>query len=113
MSDGASQVVVGDENGRVFLRFPDPKAWIAFDPDNARLVAEAMARAAYKAHYGRDAPADRSVLGQQVKARVTDEIHDTMVQRIALMLNSMRENRQFSNGQLALILVDRIFSDVL
>jgi hypothetical protein len=113
MSDGASQIAIGVEKGRAVMRFPEPKVWIAFDGQNAQQVAEALARAAYEAHYGRPPPDDRSFIAGQVKARVTGQIRDQMVTRINLILHSLREKKTVSNGMLAMELVDRILSDVL
>lgn len=113
MSDGATQVAVGCENGRAVLRFPRPIDFAAFDPENGRLVAEALARACYEAHYGRPPPDNVSAVGTSVRAKATSEMRDRMVNRIALMLGSMRENKGVTNGRLALELVDRIFADVL
>lgn len=112
-SDGATQVAIGVEKGRVVMRFPKPLAFAAFDNANAMQVAEAMSRAAYKAHHGREPPSDVNMVAERVKQRVTAEVRDRMVTRINLILTSQREKKTVSNGHLAMELVDRILSDVL
>lgn len=115
MSDdaGKTSVAIGVENGRAVLRFPNPLTFAAFDPENARRVAEALGRAAYEARYGKPPPDGASVLAGEVRSRVTAELRDRMVTRVALMLGSLRENHAVTNGRLAMELVDRMFADAL
>jgi hypothetical protein len=110
MSDGKTNIAIGDENGRVFLRFQKPMAWIALDPQNAFDIGEAIARAAHKARFG-ETPTDSAYLAQQVKARLTDQLRDRLIINISTMLRSLQEQGK-SPGQMALHVVDTILSEV-
>lgn len=46
LGEGATHVAVGDQGGKVILKFPKPVEWIALDPQIAPLVAEQMIHAA-------------------------------------------------------------------
>lgn len=109
--DGKTEIAIGDEGGRVFLRFKEPIAWVALDPQNAFDIGEAIARAAHKARFGGEAPADSSYLAQQVRARLTDQLRDRLIISISTMLRSLQEQGK-SPGQMALHVVDTILSEV-
>lgn len=40
--EGALAVMIGNENGRVVLRFPKPVAWIGFTPEQAIDIAQSL-----------------------------------------------------------------------
>lgn len=111
VGDGKTEIAIGDEGGKVIMRFPKPIAWCALDPQNAFQIGEAIARAAHVARFGTQPPADGSYLAQQIRSRVTDETRDRMVTRVSVMLQSLRDQNK-SNGQIALQVVDTIFAEV-
>ena len=55
------------------------------------------------------AQSDGSYIAQQVKARITEELRDRMVARVALMLNSIGRK---SHGEQAMMIVDTILAEV-
>lgn len=113
MSESQSNVdiALGVQEGRVVMRWHEPTTIIQFDPQNAFELGEAIARAAHEARFGEVAPADGSYIANQVRARITGEIHDRLVIRASLMLNSLRSSKQ-TNGEVALQLVDVILAEV-
>lgn len=40
--EGALAVMIGNEKGRVVIRFPKPVAWIGFTPEQALAIAETL-----------------------------------------------------------------------
>ena len=46
--EGALALIIGNENGRVILRFPKPVAWIGFTPEQALEIAESLIQNARK-----------------------------------------------------------------
>ena len=46
--EGALAVMVGNESGKVVIRFPKPVAWIGFTPDQALGIAESLITQARK-----------------------------------------------------------------
>ena len=109
--DGKTSIAIKDHGGKVILEFPNPVTWIALDPQNAFEIAEATARAAHTAKFGKAPPDDRSYLAQQVRARLTDELRDRMVVRVRVMLPSLLDNSR-SLDYVARQVVDQIFSEV-
>ena len=108
---GKTHVMVGDEHGQVFLRFPQPMQVLVLDPQNAFTIAEAVARSAHKARFGVDAPTDQSYLAQQVKDRLTDEMRDRMIARVTLLLNNAKTEPK-TPGYWAMQIVDSVFNAV-
>ncbi len=103
MTNGATQVAVGEENGRVILRFPKAVEFAAFDPENARQVGEAMARAAYHLHTGRDAPAGRSALSAELRMR--------LVTRATHIIRNLSDKKMLP-GRIASEVIDSILSEI-
>lgn len=109
---GNVDIAIGiSEGGKVVVRWHQTCNRIDFDPQNAFEIAEALARTAHKARFGEDAPDDVSYLAQQIKSRLTEQLRDKMVTRVALMLTSMRRQDK-TDGYMALQVVDTIFSEV-
>ena len=114
MSEAAAiDVAVGVVEGKVVARWREPMTEIAFDPHNAYTVGEALARAAHEAHYGAapSAAMDRSFIADQIKARITDQIRDAMIMKVASILQSKIERRD-SPGRIALRVVDAVLADI-
>ena len=103
MSDGKTQVVVGEENGRVVLRFPKAIDFVAFDPENARQVGEAMAKAAYHLHTGLTAPQGRSALSAELRMR--------LVTRATHIIRNLTD-KKILPGRISQEVVDSILSEI-
>lgn len=109
---GNVDIAIGiGEGGKVVARWNKPCNRIDFDPQNAFDIAEALARTAHKARFGEDPPDDKSYLAQQIKSRLTEQMRDKMVARVALMLTSMIRKDK-THGYMALQIVDSIFAEV-
>lgn len=102
--DGATELMVLKERGRVVLRFPEPKLWVAMDPENARLIAEAIARAAYETRFGLLAPINgRSALSTHMR--------DKLARRIAIVMQSLIKDGR-DPVYIATQLVEIVFKEV-
>jgi hypothetical protein len=106
-----TELAMGIEDGKVLVRFKDKVAWVAFDPDNAFHVAEAMARLAHEVKFGEKPQTDQSYIAQQVRARLTEDLRDRMVTRVSLMLASLKSQNK-TDGYTAMQIVDTIFAEV-
>ena len=101
--------VIGKE---VVLVFPQPMEVLTFGSENARQFAEIMGRCAYEAHYGKPAPDDmKSMIAQDIRDRLTDELRDRMIARIALIMPQMMEKKK-TPGFIAMELVDIFMREV-
>jgi hypothetical protein len=104
--DGKVEMIVAHEDGKVVQRFKSPQEYVVFDPPNAIAVAEALTAAAFKADTG------LKPVGDTLKASLVQKHRDVLIPRIALMLNSKREDRLLSNGQLSLAIADAWCSEI-
>lgn len=101
--------------GEVVLKFPQPMEVLTFGSENARAFAEIMGRCAYEAHYGKPPPDDMaSVIAQDIRDKLTDQLRDRMIARIALVMPSMLEQLkgQKTPGRIAMELVDIFMREV-
>lgn len=108
---GTTTVAVKDENGRVVLKFPKAVSWCELDPEMARQAAEAMARAAYRCKYRVDPPSHLSALGMEIRARVTQELRNQLVNRMTLIVQSLQDKGRAPNV-IAQELVDQLLARV-
>lgn len=109
---GNVDIAIGiGEGGKVVLQWHHICNRIDLDPQNAFDIAEALARTAHKARFGEDAPSDTNYLAQQIKSRLTEQMRDKMVARVALMLSSMIRQEK-THGYMAMQIVDSIFAEV-
>lgn len=83
--EGTRSVQLSDRDGQVIMHFEKPVRWVALDPMTAGRLAEAMARASYKAVAG-DTPTPR-------KTQILDRIRARLVVRVTRMLESF-DNKQ-------------------
>ena len=111
MSEGTTSVAIKEENGRVVLQFPNPVKWCELEPEMARQAAEAMARAAYRCRYKVDPPDARSALAGEMRQRVTRQIRDTLITRVAVMMRSLQEKGRAPNT-IATEVVDQLLSRI-
>lgn len=75
-------------------------------PQAAMQAAELLANLAFEA--------DTSLkpVGPALKAELVQRHRDKLIPRLSLMLNSLRENRTVSNGQLATQIMDAVCSEI-
>ena len=94
---------IGVAKGKVQLHYPQPVQFIAMDPENARQIAEGIARAAYEARYG--------VKPAELGSRLSEELRVRLVHRVAVVAGSMaREGK--NNMAIAQAVVDVILKEV-
>lgn len=81
-SDGTRTIQISDRDGLCILHFEKPVLWCALDPSTAAAVAEALARASYKAKFG-DVPTTEK------RSQITEQLRVRVQKRVELMLQSM------------------------
>ena len=103
-NEGTRTVQLSDRDGLVILHFEKPVRWVALDPQTASQLAEAMARASYKAVAG-DAPTPQ-------RTQITDMIRARIVNRVTMMIQSFdtRAPRPHPKVQ-ATEIVDRVLQE--
>jgi hypothetical protein len=100
---GATEIAVGDEGGQVVLRFPQAVEWCTLDPETARQVGEAIARAAYHAHTGQTVDPKQFVLSEQVRTR--------LITRVSHVIRSLQDKGRLP-GFIAAEVVDTVLQEV-
>lgn len=100
---------IGEREGQVVIQFSGPVGFVALDPQMAFEVGEKIARAAHGAKFGSAPPFDGSYLAQQVRARVTEDLRDRMVARVAIVMPQLIEKHR-APGHLAMQVVDIVLS---
>jgi hypothetical protein len=101
---GTTTCAVGDRDGQVVLQFPEAVQWAAFDPETARQIGEAMAKAAYKARFGVDP-------GANMKSQLVDQIRTRLHASATQMIRSMINKRDLP-GVIAQEVVDLVLREV-
>lgn len=95
---------IGVVQGKVELQYPEgPRARVVMDSENARQIAEGIAKAAYEARYGTK-PAEGA-------SRLGDELRTRMVARGTLIANTM-VNEGKSNQEIVQAIVDRVMLEL-
>lgn len=113
--DLLAQVVQRD--GKVMLLFsrrheasgdlvPEKTDHYMVDPQGALMIAECLSTMAFEADTG------LKPVGVALKASLVKQHREKLEPRMAVMLNSMRENRVISNKNLARQMIDTIFSEI-
>jgi len=100
---GPTEVGVLSERGKVILRFPEPKLWVAFDPVGARNVADAMTAEADRVQ--------RLITKPERMAYAATRMRDKLITRVTLMLTSMERDRKKPAYQAAHV-VDQVLQAV-
>jgi len=106
---------VGAEKGKAWIRFYTAGAnplTIPMDPQAAFDMGENLARAAHFARHGRANESDSKYVLEQTRNKATAQMHTFLINRFTVMLNSMREDKKWSNHQLATELIDIAFNKV-
>ena len=106
-----TDVAIGVVEGKVVAKWNEPTTQIVFDAQNAFQIGEALARAAHEARFGEKVPSDMSYLQQQIKARVTEELRDKLVTRVAHIIRSTQERKR-TPGFVAMSAVDAVLREV-
>jgi len=106
-------IAVKAQGGSVIFVMPGAVDFVQLDAQTAFNFAEATARAAHEARFGRPPPdgADRSYLAGQVRARLTEQFHARMVRRASLMMNRLAAHN-VTPAKAAADIVDAIFAEV-
>ena len=99
-------IAVKNEGGNVILKFDRDVNYVEIEPQNCLDIVEAMSAAAFEARDG------IKPVGPALKASLIEAHRDKLVPRITLMLAAMREDKKKTDGQVALQLVDVIFSEI-
>ena len=94
---------IGVVKGRVELHFETPRTRVVMDSENARVIAEGIAKAAYEARYGTKPAEGQSRLGEALRER--------MINRGAIVSKSMAESGR-SNRDIVAAMVDIIMSEL-
>ncbi len=113
--DLLAQIVQRD--GKVLLLFsrrhestgelvPEKTDHYMVDPEGALMMAECLSTMAFEADTG------LKPVGDTLKAELVKRHREKLTPRLALMLNTLRENRKYSNAQIAQQLMDAFFSEV-
>ena len=108
---GKTNMMIGVEDGFVFVRYPQPMLAVVMEPQNAFDIGEQLARAAHRARFGEDPPDDRSYLANQIRERLTDEMRSRMINRVIILLNN-RDTNPKTPGYWAMQIVDSVFNAV-
>lgn len=95
---------IGVVNGKVELQYLEgPRARVVMDSENARQIAEGIAKAAYEARYGTKPAEGASQLGEEMRTR--------MVNRVAIVAGSLAEQGK-SNREIAAAVVDIVMTEL-
>jgi hypothetical protein len=76
------------------------------DPEGALTMAECLSTMAFEADTG------LKPVGETLKAELVKKHREKLTPRVALMLNTLRENKRFNNQQITNQLLDAFFSEV-
>jgi len=103
---GEVQMHLAIENGKIRIQFDRDTQLIVFEPANALELCERLADMAYQAR-GSIPVADGAL-----KHELVERNRKTLTTRLALMLNSLREDKSYSTLKLAQVLVDTCLKQV-
>ena len=94
---------VSEDGKDVIWKFSKPTEHLALDPENARQIAEATAKAAYTCKYGLPADSNKSLISEQVRMR--------LITRCTHVIRSLSEKQKLP-GFIASEIVDVILREV-
>jgi hypothetical protein len=95
---------IGVVQGRVELQYLEgPRSRVVMDSENARQIAEGIAKAAYEARHGRKPDESKSNLAEAIRER--------MINRVAIVAGSLAEQGK-SNREIAQTVVDIVMSEL-
>lgn len=105
---------VGVDDGQVMLLFSkDPEGgkpanistW-HIAPKQCVAISEAMARAAW------EADTNLKPVGDALKAQLVEQHRTVLMNRLTIMLNTMRDDRTHNNWKLATQILDAVFAEI-
>lgn len=104
-NEGTRTVQLSDRDGLVVMHFEKPVRWVALDPQTAMALAEAMARAGYKAIAGDTPTPHRTQIADMIRAR--------LVRRVELMIRSFEGRAPRPDPKIqATEVVDQVLKEV-
>lgn len=103
LGDGNVDIAVGVVKGRVHVELVPGHDWFAMDAENARTIAEAVARAAYEARYG--------VKPTTAESRLSTDRRVQMIGRARLVANSLAQQGK-NDMEIATAVVDVILKEI-
>lgn len=104
--DGKIEMTLGIENGQVVQHFQNAMQTIRYDPENAVAIAMRITDLAFEADSG------MKPVGDTLKAELVEQHRVKLIQRINLMLGSMRGDKLKSDGYLAKEIVEVFLKEV-
>ena len=106
IEDKASvQMAIGIEGGKVIQRFKEPMLEVQYDPQNAIVIAGAIADAAFECRDG-----VKPVAGA-LKTELIERHRDVLIQRFPLVLRSLIDSGK-SDGYIAKELINICFKEI-
>jgi hypothetical protein len=87
--DGPLQMAVTRHEDKVVIHFSQSREYVAMSAEQASQMGEQLARAAYEAHYGREAPTRGAELARQIKAKTVDEMRPRIIRRVEHTIRSL------------------------
>lgn len=85
---GKTDMIIAAAGGEVVIRFPQPMHFVVMEPENARNIGEAIARASFEARYGKKPPPAASEIARQARDKFTEKTRLKLINRLALVMNS-------------------------
>lgn len=99
-------VAINRDKSLVVIAFDRDVGYIELIPDQATAIAESITTCAF------EADTNLKPVGDTLKAALVERHRDKLIPRISLMLGSLREDQLKSNGQIAVLILDAVFSEV-
>ena len=105
IDEAITKIEVSDIDGKVLLKFSKDTRNLVMDPENARVIAEGIAKAAYKARYGHKPTGgeQRSIISEQIRMR--------MINRCTHVIRSLQDQKKMP-GYIANHVIDIVLSEV-
>lgn len=100
------QVAVGKDVGMVVIKFDRDINYLELNPEPALDFAEAISKEAFEARDG------VKLAGPALKAGLIEKHKLKLTPRIALLLNSLREDKTKTNQYLSEQIISTIFSEI-
>ena len=106
VSIGQVNMHVSAQGGGVHMQFEKPMQLVIFDPTSLLDLCERLAELAYETR------GDMKPAGGALKHDIVEKHRKASVNKIALMLNTTREDKSRSHRELAETIVDAIFQRI-
>ena len=106
MSQKPVSVAIKADGGKVIIKLDREVSYIEIDPDNMLDMVEAMTAAAF------EADTTLKPVGETLKASLIEKHRDVLLPRVTLLIGGMRNDIKKSNGEMAVTMIDVIFSEI-